>query len=310
MKVAVIGRTAQLITAARLIVQRGHTVPVVWTCRAEPDYDTRPEDFAELATELQAEFVFEVGISKPESIGRLRDFGCDIAISVNWLTLMTQEVLNIFPFGVLNAHAGDLPRYKGNACPNWAILNEEPHVGLCIIQMTPELDAGPVVLRERFALTSDTYIGEVCDWLVDRTPVMLADAVESLANGTAVPEPQPDDPARALRTFPRRPGDGLIDWSWPSERVLRLIRAVSRPYQGAFTTLEGDRKVTVWHALQVTPLGAFLAVPGQVCYREDNDPVIACGSGMIRLTDVGIDGIDGAEGAKAEIHKSLRNRLV
>ena len=80
---------------------------------------------------------------------------------MNWLTMIAQSTLALFPWGVLNAHAGDLPRFRGNACPNWAILNGEPLVGLCIHEMIPELDAGPVLLRAHFPLSDDIYISDV-----------------------------------------------------------------------------------------------------------------------------------------------------
>lgn len=310
MRLAVLGRTRNLLAAAKLAVARGHDVPVVWTCPHEPDYDVTADDFEQLATSIGAAFHNDVKVNNDDRVKLLRGFDCDIALSVNWLTVIRQPVIESFPFGILNAHAGDLPRFRGNACPNWAIINDEPHVGLCIIRMSPELDAGPVVLRETFELGQDIYVGDVMDWLEDRTPSMLVDAAEGLFAGDLEGTPQPADPTLSLRAYPRRPSDGLIDWRQDAEEIHRLVRAVSSPYHGAFTTLEGARKVTVWRA-EVEPVDQpFLAIPGQVCRRGKKGPVIACGQGMLCLTEVEVEGGLKGEAAKAEIARSLRNRLI
>lgn len=313
MRVAILGRTKALLDAARLVMERGHTIPVVWTCRAEAFYDAREDDFRALAHEAGADFFNELAIGSPANLAVLQSYQCDAAISVNWLTVLGPTILNSFPLGVLNAHAGDLPRFRGNACPNWAILSGERQVGLCVHRMAPELDAGPVLVRDRFALNEQTYIGDVYRWLDGRIPEMFAEAIAGLADGTIKPVPQPDDMAFSLRSYPRRPEDARISWSWPCDQVLAMVRASSHPFSGAFAYLEGRNKVTIWRAQKAVHPGAFLAVPGQVCFSLEGDPVIACSDGVIQLTDIAIE-IEGASlrdiPAKQAITKSSRNRLT
>lgn len=309
MRVAVIGRTKALIDAAHRLAERGHQIGIVWTSPHDGYYaESSAADFDMLARAVDADFVSNAGIGRSESIARLRASCCDVAVSVNWLTVLSADVIGAFPRGVLNAHAGDLPRFRGNAVVNWAILNGEPHVGLCVHQMVPELDAGPVYGRRRFPLGPDTYVGEVWRWIDATIPQMFAETVDSLATGTFEPEPQSTDPRHTLRAYPRRPEDARIDWTRPALEIYRLVRANSRPYDGAFTTLEGQTNVRIWRAAPTPHHGAFLAVPGQVCFRIDNDPVVACGDGMLRLTEIGIEGCEN-EAAKTLVHRSLRARL-
>jgi len=307
MRVAIIGRTKALLDAAQAVVAAGHVVPVVWTCRAEGHYGTTEQDYARFAESVKADFVNEVAISRQSNVDRLRAYRCDAAISVNWLTVLNQHVLDVFPFGVLNAHAGDLPRYRGNACPNWAILAGEAFVGLCIHKMAVELDAGPVLIREKFPLEPTTYISDIVHWMDSRIPVLFSQALTMIESGTAKFEAQPTDPGLALRCYPRRPEDSRIDWNWPVDRVLRMIRASSHPYAGAFTFLEKETPVIIWRAEVEDVAYDFFAIPGQVCFVKDGHPVIACGDGMIALTEVTIDGVPDA---KARIAKSLRSRLT
>lgn len=171
MKVAVIGRTGNLLRAAREILSCGHEIPFVYTCRSEEFYEAKEKDFSDLAQECGAVFFNDLNINEKAEL--LLDFNCDIAISINWLTLLKQQVLDVFPFGVLNAHAGDLPRYRGNACPNWAILNGEKQIALTIHQMSVDLDSGPVILKKYMELQPNTYIGDVSNWLKKMAPEMM-----------------------------------------------------------------------------------------------------------------------------------------
>lgn len=310
MRIALLGRTEALLISGRVLVDAGHEIPVVATSRAEPFYRTDENDFAQFAESCGAELVRFPSTPLNELKRKITDARCDIAVSMNWISVFNTEFLAALPHGILNAHPGDLPRYRGNACPNWAILNNETHIGLCIHVMVPELDSGPVVLRDNFSLSDKTYIGDVYHWILETTPRLFLDAVEGLADGSISPVPQAEDPAKALRCFPRRPEDSRIDWSRSSDEIHRLVRASSRPFSGAFTTLEGTRKVVVWRAVPHHYPSPFSAVPGQVCLRHGNNPVIACGDGMLELSDVEIEGIEKTAESKKAIHRSLRNRLI
>ncbi|MEJ8835243.1 methionyl-tRNA formyltransferase [Ramlibacter sp. AN1133] len=310
LRVAVIGRTEMLLEAGRRIAAAGHSVPLVATCAASDTSAAGEEDFRRFADEVGADYFCSAAINAPAQLARLQAAQCSLAMSMNWLTLIGPQARAAFPQGVFNAHPGDLPRYRGNACPNWAILAGEPSVGLCIHQMADALDAGPVALRDRLPLDDGTDVEQVYDWLRRRIPEMYLALVESVAAGTLQLQPQPQDPALSLRCYPRRREDGRIDWSRPAAEVHRLVRASTRPAPGAYSLLEGTRPVTIWRAAVVPSAGPFLAVPGQVCRQEQGDPVIACGDGMLRLLEVDVEGCAGGADAKAAILRSLRNRLV
>ena len=94
-----------------------------------------------------------------------------------------------------------------------------------------------------------------------------------------------------------------------AKRTMPLTRTSPHPFTGAFCMLEGDQRVTIWRANPIVHPGAFLAVPGQVCYRIGIDPVIACGDGVLQLTDVTVEGVADAEDAKRQVLASLRTRL-
>ena len=312
MRVAVLGRSNLLLRTARLLHDAGHEIGLVGTCRAEAFYRTDEAAFQALAEEIGAAFFNDARINAPERIADLKRSECQIGVSVNWLTVLREKACTAFPRGVLNAHAGDLPRFRGNACPNWAILTGEPHVGLCIHRMEPGvLDSGAVFLRDRYPLDADSYIGDVYEWLERRVPEMFLETVERLEQGTIEATPQPTDPRAALRCHPRRPEDARIAWHEDTVSISRLVRASSRPFDGAYSFLEGERRVTVWSASIAEPETPFLAVPGQVLGPDSRGcPLIACSDGAIRLEDIEIAGEPSLDAARTAILKSLRQRLI
>lgn len=307
MRIAIIGRTRTLLETAYCLCKEGHTIGLVWTAQEEAYYKTSPIEFQQLAEEHTAPFINGVGINRPEKKTLLQNARCDIAVSINYPGIIKKDVLDIFPLGILNAHAGDLPRYRGNACPNWAILNGEEQLGLCIHVMSPELDAGPTLLRKYYPITPNTYVGELYHWIETIVPSLFVAAIQGLEHGTRTPQAQPS--IRPLRVFPRKPEDSRISWNDSATAIHRLIRASSHPFAGAYTYLEKETKLAIWRAEIIQPNYDWCAIPGQVCFSLNGDPVIACGQDMIRIIEGTLEDTTDRTQTKQRILSSLRNRL-
>ena len=285
MRVAILGRTHWLLRTAELTAASGHKVALVATANAAPEYLADAGDFAALAKRHDAPFFNMPDVNGVEFVAALRAAKADIGISINWPTLIRQEACGSLAHGILNAHAGDLPRYRGNACPNWAIIKEESHIGLCVHAMDPNLlDAGPIFARTRLLLTDEVYITDVHAWMDKALPRLFLQAIDNVLLPGFRPEEQHAHGIRPLRTFPRRPEDGCIDWRMDSASIARLARASSRPFAGAFTQLEGKDRVTVWRAKVVHSDQDVLAVPGQIVGRgPSGGPMVACSEGVLEI---------------------------
>ncbi len=307
MRVAVIGRTEILYDTALLLKQAGHEIGCVLTAREAPEYTRKAGDFRRLAEQWGVPFA--QGSRIVEHLEFLRASGSDIAVSMNYTGIVPQEVIDIFPLGILNAHGGDLPRYRGNACQAWAILNGESRIGLCIHKMVGgELDSGDIIARDYLPIDLTTKVTQTWAWMVERVPALMLEAVERLARDPAyVLERQSKNPADALRCYPRRPEDGRIDWKRSAVEILRLINASNKPYAGAFCEYEG-RKLIVWDAALLEDGENFCAVPGQIVATGDGHVDVACGAGKLRLLKVQPDG-EGEIGPDRLI-SSIRRRLT
>ncbi len=305
MRVGIIGRTGMLLETARQILACGHEIAFVMTCRAEAYYDVDESHFQDLAAEVGCPF-YE-GVNPNEHVDDIKRLGAQVCVSINWLTLLKERFLTAFPFGVLNAHAGDLPRYKGNACANWAILNFEPSIGLTVHRMTEALDSGPYILKRHFPVTDDTYITDVYAWLDKSVPEMFVEALDLLPTKDFIEQ---DTTVRTLRTYPRKPEDARIDWTLSRRDIIANVRASSRPFDGAFCFLNGtDTRVTVFRAAPFDIDFDYMAVPGQVCFSERGCPVVATRDGMMIIQECVIAGLSPEESCQRVV-RSLRNRLT
>ena len=305
MRVGILGRTGALLETAKSIVSSGHQIVFIATCKAEPFYDKKELDFQSFAEELHVPFFNTIDlISHTDKIKILK---ADICISINWLTIIENSFLSIFPYGVINAHAGDLPRYKGNACPNWAILNFENKIGLCIHKMTEELDSGPYLLKRFFEVNETTYITDIYKWIESSIPTMFIEALDLIPVQGFIEQ---DTSVKTLRTYPRKPLDSRINWAESRRTILSNIRASSHPFDGAFCFLNDvNTRVFIYRATQYEVDFDYLAIPGQVCFSANGCPIIATGNGLIAIEECFIEGHDQAESSLL-VTKSLRNRLI
>lgn len=294
MRIAVLGRTHWLINSADRAAAEGHGIALVATTPASSEYRAKEEEFAALARRHGAPFFNGPDINDPSFVAELNASGAEVGISVNWPTLVRDDACATLHYGILNAHAGDLPRFRGNACPNWAILNAETHIGLCVHTMVPEeIDAGPVFARARLPLNDETYIGDVYAWMDEVIPTLFARALANLTAPQFMPEDQAAGGIRPLRACPRRPEDGLIDWRESADRIARLVRASSRPFAGAFSFLEDGTRVVVWRARVASLDYDVLALPGQIIGRASADGVlVAAGQGVVEIEEAQVEGLN------------------
>jgi len=305
MKVAIIGRSEILYNSALAVRDKGHDIVLIITAEKAPEYTRSPADFQALADQwgipcLKTSRIFEVKAT-------ILSAQPDIGVSINYSGIIPQEVIDLFPHGILNAHAGDLPRYRGNACPAWAIINGEERIGLCIHKMIGgELDCGDIIAREYMPITINTKVTQTWEWMKEQVPVLFLKAIQRLEQDKDhILERQSNNPKDALRCYPRKPEDGKIDWTQSAEAILRLVNASNKPYAGAFCKYN-EATMIIWNAELVLDMENFLAVPGQVTKIDQGSIEVATGKGKLRILKVEFE--DKINSPDIFV-KSLRDRL-
>lgn len=303
-RIGFIGRTKLLYSAIILFSEiESYEVSFIWTCKDEDYYQFKSKNFKDLANNLGVKFICSPKIDEFAHLVK-----ADVVVSVNFVNIIPKYFINRFKFGIINAHAGDLPRYRGNACPNWAILNNESKVVLSFHLMDEKLDSGAVIRKETFKLKDNTYIGEVYDWLYNKIPSGFVKSVQMLANGYPVVQQK----GKVLRAFPRKPEDSRLNFQQDLDWNYKLIRASSRPFSGAYAYLNNTQfRVTIFRAQPLVIDYEFLAVSGQIMEKCNIDKsfLLAIGNQVLKVTDYSVNekSIDASFDI---VCKSMRNRLT
>lgn len=196
----------------------------------------------------------------------------DLIFSFYYREILPREILHLPRLGAFNMHGALLPKYRGRAPVNWAVLEGATQTGATLHHMTGNADAGDIVDAEAVPIGPDETAIEVQKKVVAAAVKVLARQFPALKAGTAPRRPQ--DPTQAFSRGRRTPEDGKIDWSQSAKRVHDLVRAVTHPYPGAFTDTFAE-KTWIWKT-GLPGLAAHDAYPGQP-FVQENRLFVCCG---------------------------------
>lgn len=184
----------------------------------------------------------------------------DLLVVLGWSEILPERVLKLASIGVVGAHASLLPHNRGSAPINWALIHGESKTGNTLMWLDAEVDAGAIIDQMEFPITPFDTCQTLYERVAETNAVMLRKLLDSLETGVrplSGIDNRTDEPILPRR----RPKDGLIDWNQSAKRIYDFIRALTRPYPGAFTYLNGE-KFLLWSA-SVLPLKTVEA-PGTI----------------------------------------------
>jgi methionyl-tRNA formyltransferase len=214
-----------------------------------------------------------------EEQARFEDLSADAAVVVAYGLILSKSILKAPRFGCFNLHASLLPRWRGAAPIQRALLAGDTETGVAIMRMEEGLDLGAVCLAERLAIGPDETAGELHDRLAASGATLMVRALHDLEQGALACWPQHDEGLTYAAKI--EPGETRIDWSRPAHEVHNLIRGLS-PHPGAWFEVELNRKCERVRALRAM-LAEGEGSPGKVI---DDRLTIACGTGAVRVVQV------------------------
>jgi methionyl-tRNA formyltransferase len=183
--------------------------------------------------------------------------------------------------GALNLHGSYLPKYRGRVPVNWVVINGESETGATLHYMVEKPDAGDIVDQEKVEIAFTDTALDVFNKVTQAAVTVIARAWPLLREGKAARNPLDLKAGNYCRG--RKPEDGRIDWSRPAIEIYNLIRGVTHPYPGAFTSL-GDKKVIIWQAKPLEGQGE----PGQI--MSENPLLVCTGDGLLELLSLQVEG--------------------
>ncbi len=289
----------------RALLRNGFEIQAIFTYGDDPAEAQWFESVARLGASENIPVFAPDDINHPIWVEKIRRMAPDMLFSFYYRDLIGAEILAIPAAGCLNLHGSLLPKYRGRAPINWALVNGERETGVTLHHMVAKADAGDVVCRRKVAIEARETALTLNRKLVAAADGMLDEYLPLIRRGEAPRTPQ--DHAQATCFGRRRPEDGQIDWSLSAQAVDNLVRAVTHPYPGAFTHHQ-ERRISIWET-SVDADRSTDALPGTVL---DTAPLtVACGSGalVVRYAQADGDLFRSGDSLAAELRLARDTRL-
>jgi methionyl-tRNA formyltransferase len=277
-RIAYMGTPDFSVGALAALIEAGHEVACVYTQPPRPagrGKKDRPSPVHAFATERGIEVRHPASLRGADEQAGFAALDLDLAVVAAYGLILPKPILEAPRLGCLNIHASLLPRWRGAAPIQRAILAGDRTTGVTIMRMDEGLDTGPMLLRERVAIGPATNAGELHDELAAAGARMIVAALAGLGAGTLDETPQPDEGVAYAAKIDK--AESRIDWTRPAIEIERQLRAFA-PAPGAWFELDGERIRALAGAVTDNR-----AAPGTVL---DDMLTVACGEGALRLVTV------------------------
>ena len=256
----------------RVLLEHGIEVPLVVTHQDDPGERIWFASVAEFCARHGIETMFPEDPNAAEVYARVRRAAPDILFSFYYRRMLSRELLAIPPRGAFNMHGSLLPKYRGRAPINWAVLKGETETGATLHEMTERPDAGRIVDQAAVPIGADDTAANVLGRVIVVAEDVLRRSLPRLVAGTAQLRAQ--DLARGSYFGGRKPEDGRVDWTKSAGEIHNLVRAVAPPFPGAFTYVGGKRLMILRTRLEI---GRAARPGGPGLYRAGDTWFADCG---------------------------------
>ena len=287
MKIVFMGTPDFAVGALESLVEAGHDVVAVVTQPDKPKgrgKEMQQTPVKACAVKHNIEVFQPVKIKTPEAVEVLKGYGADLFVVAAFGQILSKEILDMPKYGCVNIHASLLPKYRGAAPIQWAILDGEKETGVTIMQMNEGLDTGDMLTKVVVPI-EDTDTGEsLFDKLAEAGAKLLIKTIPQIEAGTLKPEPQDD----SLSTYAKmiKKEMGLIDWKKEAIVLERLVRGMNS-WPSAYTHFQG-KTLKVWETEVETC--ETEAVPGSVVEVTKNSIKVQTGKDLLVLKQIQLEG--------------------
>ena len=282
------GTPAAAVPTLERILTDGHEVGAVYTQPDRPSGRGKKILFSpvkEFALKRGLTIVQPQKIKTEEATETFRSFKADVAVVVAYGRILPVSFLEAFPKGAINVHFSLLPKYRGAAPVNWAIVNGETRTGVTTMQMDAGLDTGDILLQREMEIGQDENAIELMSRLSQLGAGLLSETLAKYDEIT--PIPQNDSSASFAPLMEKE--DGFADWTMPAEDIANRVRGF-QPFPAVFTFYNGSR-VTIWEAIAEAAMGQNSLQQGEIVAARGDDLLIACGQGtVLRIKEIQPEG--------------------
>ena len=263
-----------------LLLERGDHVAALFTHEDNPHEKIWFKTPAEAARAHGVPVFTPASVNTPGEMERIALLAPDLILSVYYRNMISEKILGLARLGAFNMHGSLLPRYRGRAPINWAVLHGETRLGMTLHRMVKKADAGAIVDQDGVEIGPRDTAEQAFRQVMPCARRVLARQIDALLAGTARETPQDD--TQATYFGGRKPEDGRIHWTQSSGQIFNLIRAVTDPYPGAFTEGPGGRLMVWWAEPDSPAASGRRGRPGEILSTAPL--IVATGDGALELT--------------------------
>ncbi|PYG89123.1 methionyl-tRNA formyltransferase/UDP-4-amino-4-deoxy-L-arabinose formyltransferase/UDP-glucuronic acid dehydrogenase (UDP-4-keto-hexauronic acid decarboxylating) [Ruminiclostridium sufflavum DSM 19573] len=233
-----------------------------------------------------------VDVNSESFINEITALKPDLIVVVNFQQILKEQLINIPQRGCINTHAALLPKYRGRAPLNWAVIHGERQVGVTVHYIEKGIDTGDIIIQKSIDIGDEEYIDSVLEKVKDVYPTVVNNAVNLIQSGDFVRIKQ--DLSKGNYFGKRTPEDGQINWNNNTKDIFNLIRAISKPYPGAFSFCNNSRLI-IWRAEVINqkeeesllPNGYIITInKSGICVKTKNDNILITEYDMIDKTQI------------------------
>lgn len=269
------------------IIRAGHEVVLVVTQPDKPKGRGKAMQFPpvkECALEHDIEVFQPKRIRDDANVEYLKKYNADIIIVAAFGQILPKSILDMPRYGCVNVHASLLPKYRGAAPIQWAVINGDEITGVTTMRMDVGLDTGDMIAKREVRVAEDETGGSLFDKLADVGAKLCVETMDMLEKGTATFTPQNNEMSTHTSMITKELGN--IDWKKPAVEIERLIRGLN-PWPSAYTHLN-NKTFKIWKAKVVTEDSDYQ--PGCIIRADKHDLIVQTGAGQLALLEVQLEG--------------------
>ena len=287
MKIVFMGTPDFAVGTLEAIIEAGHEVLLVVT---QPDKPKGRSGALQYTPVKECALAHGIEVFQPtkirleENVAFLRKYEADIFVVAAFGQILPKSILDMPKYGCINVHASLLPKYRGAAPIQWAVINGDKVTGVTIQQMDIGVDTGDIIVTKELAISEEETGGGLFDKLAVVGAEACLEALEQIANGTATRTPQNHDEATHVSMISKEFGN--IDWNKSAVEIERLIRGLN-PWPSAYTKLDG-KTFKIWKAKVVSEENEYAT--GCIIRVGKGEMLVQTGNGLLSLLEVQLEG--------------------
>ena len=290
MKVIFMGTPDFAVGTLETLIEAGHEVVLAVTQPDKPKGRGKEMQFTpvkECALKHDIPVFQPIRVREAECIEELRKYNADIMVVVAFGQILPKEILEMCTYGCVNVHASLLPKYRGSAPIQWAIIDGEEVTGVTTMQMDEGLDTGDMLLKTEIPIEPKETGGSLFDKLAQAGAKLCVETLEALQNGTVTPIPQGETTTAYAKMLDKQLGD--INWNKTAVEIERLIRGLT-PWPSAYTNWN-EKVMKIWDA-EVSDIDVEMedAKPGTIVKVEKDAFYVQTGEGLLKVCELQIPG--------------------